>query len=249
MLFRHAPPVIEGSTPLSVEAGSDLSIQLSITDLDGLGDVSCTLDVLDDNNSAVWQKDFRPIESQDAVGFNQMRWPVPRNLNKSTDYLHVDVRCEDSDGETGTWDSSENISVEPYVCRINCNTSTVDDVTTAAQSSSMPWFMIGGALIILLLTTVVVARRRGTEEKWASDESLDDFEQLTSDSIAEAEAALMSMATNAPPIPDGWTEEAFVAWLNGDKPDDWSDEQWQTLRGEHASRLTSPENGTDDILL
>ena len=99
-----------------------------------------------------------------------------------------------------------------------------------------------------MLTTVVVARRRGTEEKWASDESLDDFEQLTSDSIAQAEASLMSMATSAPPIPDGWTEEAFVAWLNGDKPDDWSDEQWQNLRGEHASRLTSPENGTDDIL-
>ena len=98
MLFRHAPPIIEGSTPPSVEAGSDLSIQLSITDLDGLGDVSCTLDVIDDNNSAVWQKEFRPIESQDADGFNQMRWPVPRNLNESTDYLHVDVRCEDSDG-------------------------------------------------------------------------------------------------------------------------------------------------------
>ena len=248
MLFRHAPPVIEGSAPLSVEAGSDLSIQLSITDLDGLGDVSCTLDIFDDNNSVVWEKDFRPIESQDADGFNQMRWPVPRNLNESTDYLHVDVRCEDSDGETGTWASDENISVEPYVCRINCNTSTVDEVTTAAQSSTMPWFMIGGALIIILLTTVIVARRRGTEEKWASDESLDDFEQLTSDSIAQAEASLMSMAISAPPIPDGWTEEAFVAWLNGDKPDDWSDEQWQTLRGEHASRLTSPENGTDDIL-
>ena len=248
MLFRHAPPIIEGSTPLSVEAGSDLSIQLSITDLDGLGDVSCALDVFDDNNSVVWQKDFRPIESQDADGFNQMRWPVPRNLNESTDYLHVDVRCEDSDGETGTWTSDEHISVEPYVCRTNCNASTAEEVTTAAKSSSMPWVMLGGALIVLLLTTIIVARRRGTEQKWASDGSLEDFDQLTSDSIAEAEASLMTMVTNAPPIPDGWTEEAFVAWLNGDKPHDWSDEQWQDIRMEHSSRLTSPENGTDDIL-
>ncbi|MGB1365497.1 MAG: TIGR03790 family protein [Candidatus Poseidoniaceae archaeon] len=248
MLFRHAPPVIEGSTPESVEAGSDLSFQLAITDLDGLGDVSCSLDVLDENNTAVWVKDFRPIESQDAEGFNQMRWPVPRNLNESTDFLRIHVGCEDSDGETGSWDSSENITVEPYVCRINCNTTNEQGVTTAAKSSPMPWMMIGAAVIILVLTTAVVTRRRGADEKWASDESLDDLDRLTSDSIAQAEASLLSMATNTPPLPDGWTEEAFVAWLEGDKPEDWTDEQWASIRTEHVTRLESPDNGTDEIL-
>ena len=248
MLFRHAPPIIDGFIPESVEAGSDLSFQLAITDLDGLGDVSCSLDVLDENNTAVWEKDFRPIESQDADGFNQMQWPVPRNLNESTDFLHIHVDCEDSDGESGTWDSSENITVEPYVCRINCNATNDEEVITAAQSSAMPWIMIAAAAIILLLTTAVVARRRGAEQKWASDESLDDLDRLTSDSIAQAEASLLSMATNTPPLPDGWTEEAFVAWLEGDKPEDWTDEQWESIRTEHASRLTSPDNETDEIL-
>ena len=111
----------------------------------------------------------------------------------------------------------------------------------------MPWITIGLALVILVVTTALVVRRRGTENKWASDESLDDFEQLTSDSIAQAEASLLSMSTT-PPIPDGWTEEAFVAWLEGEKPEDWSDEQWETIRLEHASRLALRDNETDEIL-
>ncbi len=247
MLFRHAPPVINGTTPQYVEAGSDLSFQLSVTDLDGLDDVMCSLSVLDDNNSAVWAKEFRPIETLDADGLNQMRWPVPRNLNETTNALRIDVGCEDSDGETGSWQSTENITVEPYVCRINCNLTNEAGVTTSSQSSPVPWITVGLALIVLVVTTALVVRRRGTENKWASDESLEDFDQLTSDSIALAEASLLSM-TSMPPIPDGWTEEAFVDWLEGEKPDDWTEEQWEAIRLEHASRLSPRDNETDDIL-
>ncbi|MGB0329858.1 MAG: hypothetical protein ACPGCU_04480, partial [Candidatus Poseidoniaceae archaeon] len=200
-----------------------------------------------DNSSSVWTKEFRPIETLDADGFNQMRWPVPRNLNETTDQLRIEVGCEDSDGETGFWQSTENITVEPYVCRTNCNATNEGEVTTASKSSPLPWIAIGLALMILVVTTALVVRRRGTENKWASDESLDDFDQLTSDSIAQAEASLLSMAT-APPIPDGWTEEAFVAWLEGKKPEDWSDEQWETIRLEHAARLLPRDNETDEIL-
>ena len=207
----------------------------------------CSLVALDDNNSAVWAKDFRPIETLDAEGLNQMRWPVPRNLNETTDTLRLEVDCMDSDGETGFWQSSENITVEPYECRFNCNLTNDGEVTTASQSSPIPWITIGIALIILIMTTTLVVRRRGTEDKWASDDSLDDFDQLTTDSIAQAEASLLSMAST-PPIPDGWTEEAFVDWLTGEKPEDWTDEQWETIRLEHASRISLPDKVTDELL-
>ena len=120
-------------------------------------------------------------------------------------------------------------------------------MAATSQSSPLPLIIIGLALMILVVTTTLVVRRQGTENKWASDESLDDFEQLTSDSIAQAEASLLSMATT-PPRPDGWTEEAFVAWLEGEKPEDWSDEQWENIRLEHASRLAPRDNETDEIL-
>ncbi len=53
------------------------------------------------------------------------------------------------------------------------------------------------------------------------------------------------MATEVPSIPDGWTEEAFITWLQGDKPDDWTAEQWESMRQEHASILEATEIETD----
>ena len=248
MLFRHAPPIINGTVPTTVEAGSDLEIELSITDLDGLGDVSCTVNLTDDSDTGVWLKEFRPIESQNGEGMNQVRWPVPRNLNESTNSLNVTVSCDDSDGESGTWLSPNEIAIEPYVCRINCNATNDEMVTTSSSTNPMPWIMLVTVFIAIILGTVMILRRRSSEEKWASEESLDDFELLTSDSIAKAEASLVGLSTELPPIPDGWTEEAFVAWLEGEKPDDWSNEQWQSIRSEHAGRLHSPDDMTDEIL-
>ena len=248
MLFRHAPPIINGTVPAMVEAGSDLEIELSITDLDGLGDVSCTANLTDDSDTGVWLKEFRPIESQNGEGMNQLRWPVPRNLNESTDSLNVTVVCDDSDGESGTWLSPNEIVIEPYVCRINCNTTNDGLVTTSSSTNPMPWILLATVFVAIILGTVMILRRRSSDEKWASDESLDDFELLTSDSIAKAEASLVGLSVELPPIPDGWTEEAFVVWLEGEKPDEWSDEQWESMRLEHAGRLNSPDVMTDEIL-
>ena len=248
MLFRHAPPIINGTVPAMVEAGSDLEIELSITDLDGLGDVSCTVNLTDDSDTGVWLKEFRPIESQNEEGMNLLRWPVPRNLNESTDSLNVTVLCDDSDGESGTWLSPNEIVIEPYVCRINCNATNDEVVTTSSSTNPMPWILLATVFVASILGTVMILRRRSSVEKWASDESLDDFELLTSDSIAKAEASLVGLSIELPPIPDGWTEEAFVAWLEGEKPDEWSKEQWESMRLEHAGRLNSPDVMTDEIL-
>ena len=248
MLFRHAPPIINGTIPIMVEAGSDLTFQLTITDLDGLSDVSCNANASDDNNSIVWQNEFRPFDLLDSDGQNQLRWPVPRNLNESTDYLRIVVSCEDSDGETGIWAPVEKISVESYVCRINCNSTVDDGIKTENSASLMPYIVLGLGLLVVLFATLMLVRKQSGEEKWATDEAIEDFDTLTSDSIAEAEASLLTMATeNPPPIPDGWTEEAFVTWLQGERPSDWSDEQWETLRSEHASRLESPSEAVDEI--
>ena len=107
-------------------------------------------------------------------------------------------------------------------------------------------------MILLVVSVVVVTllmqRRKGTAEKWATDESLDDFEQLTSASIAQAEASLPGLEDSIPEIPDGWTEEAFVQWLQGDCPEGWTDTQWLELRSQHSALLTDPEPTTDEIL-
>jgi len=96
--------------------------------------------------------------------------------------------------------------------------------------------------------TLLLQRRKESIEKWATDDSLDDFEQLTSASIAQAEASLPELDASTPAIPDGWTEEAFVQWLQGECPEEWTESQWDELRNQHSSLLADPENTTDEIL-
>ena len=59
---------------------------------------------------------------------------------------------------------------------------------------------------------------------------------------------LPELDASTPAIPDGWTEEAFVQWLQGECPEEWTESQWDELRNQHSSLLADPENTTDEIL-
>ena len=249
MLFRHAPPIVNGTAPQSVQAGTDLIFQVEVTDLDGLNDVECSASVYSGNASTdLWNRTFNPIQTQNENGISTLRWPLPRNLNESADSIRIDVHCSDSDNEYGQWQSSTPILIEPYVCVVNCNVSTTDDRNTKTEGSQSMWIYVVLLLVAVIGITLVLQRRKESVEKWATDESLDDFEQLTSESIAQAEASLQELETSSTAIPDGWTEEAFVQWLKGECPEDWTESQWEELRNQHSSLLTDPENTTDEIL-
>jgi hypothetical protein len=189
MLFRHAPPVLNGTAPQSVQAGSDLSFQVEVTDLDGLTDVQCVAYVYSDNASTdLWNRSFNPIQTQDENGISTLRWPLPRNINESTDSIEIQVNCSDSDDEYGQWQTSNPILIEPYVCVVNCNVSTTDDRNTKSEGSQSLWIYIIVLIVTVVGMTLLMQRRKESIAKWATDESLDDFEQLTSASIAQAEA-------------------------------------------------------------
>ena len=249
MLFRHAPPVLNGTAPQSVQAGSDLSFQVEVTDLDGLTDVQCVAYVYSDNASTdLWNRSFNPIQTQDENGISTLRWPLPRNINESTDSIEIQVNCSDSDDEYGQWQTSNPILIEPYVCVVNCNVSTTDDRNTKSEGSQSLWIYIIVLIVAVVGMTLLMQRRKESIAKWATDESLDDFEQLTSASIAQAEASLPGLEDSAPPIPDGWTEEAFIQWLEGERPDEWNQSQWEELRNQHSTLIKESKITTDEIL-
>jgi hypothetical protein len=249
MLFRHAPPILNGTAPQSVQAGTDLVFQVEVTDLDGLNDVQCSAYVYSENTTTdLWNRSFNPIQTQDENGMTMLRWPLPRNINESTDSITIDVNCTDSDNEYGQWESSTPILIEPYVCVVNCNASAVDDRSTQSEGSPSLWIYIVLLIVGIVGMTLVLQRRKESTEKWDTDESIDDFEQLTSASIAQAEASLPGLEASEPAIPDGWTEEAFVQWLQGECPEEWTEVQWEELRKQHSSLLTDLENTTDEIL-
>ncbi|MCH1442682.1 MAG: hypothetical protein L7U53_02310, partial [Candidatus Poseidoniaceae archaeon] len=249
MLFRHAPPIVNGTAPQSIQAGTDLVFQVEVTDLDGLNDVECSASVYSGNASTdLWNRTFNPIQTQNENGISTLQWPLPRNLNESADSIRIDVHCSDSDNEYGQWQSSTPILIEPYVCVVNCNASSADDRNTKTEGSQSMWIYVVLLLVAVIGMTLVLQRRKESVEKWATDESLEDFEQLTSASIAQAEASLPGLETSSTAIPDGWTEEAFVQWLRGECPEDWTESQWEELRNQHSSLLTDLENTTDEIL-
>jgi hypothetical protein len=249
MLFRHAPPILNGTAPQSVQAGTDLVFQVEVTDLDGLNDVQCSAYVYSENTTTdLWNRSFNPIQTQDENGMTMLRWPLPRNINESTDSITIDVNCTDSDNEYGQWESSTPILIEPYVCVVNCNASAVDDRSTQSEGSPSLWIYIVLLIVGIVGMTLVLQRRKESTEKWDTDESINDFEQLTSASIAQAEASLPGLEASEPAIPDGWTEEAFVQWLQGECPEEWTEVQWEELRKQHSSLLTDLENTTDEIL-
>ena len=249
MLFRHAPPILNGTAPQSVQAGTDLLFQVGVTDLDGLDDVQCVAYVYPENDSSdLWNRTFAPIQTQDTNGETALRWPLPRNLNESTDSISIDVNCSDSDNEYGQWSTNELILIEPYVCVVNCNASALDDRNTKSDGSQSLWIYIILLVVSIVVVTLLMQRRKETVEKWATDESLDDFEQLTSASIAQAEASLPGLEDSKPEIPDGWTEEAFIQWLQGECPEEWTETQWSELRDQHSALLTDSEPTTDEIL-
>ena len=162
--------------------------------------------------------------------------------------MRIHVNCSDSDDEYGQWQTSTPILIEPYVCIVNCNLSTVDDRNTKSDGSQSLWIYIIVLIVAVVGLTLLMQRRKESIAKWATDESLDDLEQLTSESIAQAEASLPGLEDSAPPIPEGWTEEAFIQWLEGERPVEWNHPQWEELRNQHSSLLKQPKNTTDEIL-
>jgi hypothetical protein len=249
MLFRHAPPILNGTAPQSVQAGTDLVFQVEVTDLDGLNDVQCSASVYSENATTdLWNRSFNPIQTQDENGMTTLRWPLPRNINESTDSIRIDVNCTDSDNEYGQWQSSTPILIESYVCVVNCNASTADDRNTQSEGSQSLWIYIVLLIVAIVGMTLLLQRRKESIGKWATDEPIDDFEQLTSASIAQAEESLPGLEASGPAIPDGWTEEAFVQWLQGECPEEWTELQWEELRKQHSSLLIDTENTTDEIL-
>ena len=49
-------------------------------------------------------------------------------------------------------------------------------------------------------------------------------------------------------VPDGWTVEAFTAWLDGPTPEGWTDEQWTTYVQDAKAELSSSPQRKGDVL-
>jgi len=235
LLFQHAPTVLE---PLNISEAipeSDLRIALDVSDDDGLGNVICSLAVMDNNGT-------RLMQSSQAVGEDHqfsttVRWmyPLPRALANQT--LAVNVTCVDELMQTVT-DSSQ-VMVGPAEPCMSCNTTTTPEAASTDDASSgigmQAAFALGVVVLVATVTLIgagLARRRQRRQEKdpvsWGTPAGFDLDDLFDATEVRQVAAVSNQDSSPAQPevIPDGWTGAQFVAWLDGPLPEGWTAEQW-----------------------
>ena len=103
--------------------------------------------------------------------------------------------------------------MESDVCLENCsnNGQGIED-NSAGKSTKIYLALFALVIIIVSITTVLIQRRRKDEpvtEQWENENE----EPVTDDRI-----------------PEGWTLEEFIDWLDGPMPEEWQEDQWELYR-------------------
>ena len=175
LVFKNQGPSVEINPPLNATASSMLSLELNVSDPDGLIGAYCLTKILMPNDSLITE-----IRTDlEGIGIQVVNWPIPSDMNGS-----VSV-------ETSCWDSTEERadSLRKVVIILPSNESEIDTIpkpkSDDGTASNTP--MIIGAssagILFIILMTIISIRRKGKEE---GEQSAFGSGELTDDSLYEA---------------------------------------------------------------
>ena len=205
--FMHSPPKITVNHPQNVSHASLIEVLVEMEDADGI-DATCNAHYTQ-NGTVVYFVQNSSVTDLDGTGLWSTSWLPPTTIEG---LIQLKVECVD-------W--SENqveyvalIDVEPSpVCIENC-TDTTQDSTDSAESFNMQIVggVIGLVLVLVISSMYIRGRSQNTrEDTWLVEESTPE-------------------PTRDERIPEGWTLEEFLNWLDGPMPDGWTKEQWEQYR-------------------
>ena len=123
-----------------------------------------------------------------------------------------------------------------------------------SDALKMLFLGLGGLIATLVLLTTVLRKRgmNAVDKAWGNDafdpmlNTEDLFERESMSDLFEEEAAEPTEVDGElneaePPastiVPEGWTLEAFTAWLDGPLPEGWTSDQWTTYVEESKATL------------
>ena len=235
--FIHSPPSVMIVGDDEVAAGEDLHVNGSVSDADGLSDVTCFYYVVKGNQSlAIIQSLFLGYPLDDYG--DEFVYPVPIGLANQS--LNVSYSCVDSNG------GSDNLTIEisilaPIPC-LNCS----DDLNlNQNQSDSVEEpFSLYLVILIVIITLIVSLLLFFNKEKDTTNEEIDwgalDENQQSEKSVVEIpesdvdelfegqsedEELLHHLQAGELELPDGWTVEVYSEWLEGSIPEGWVEDQ------------------------
>ena len=205
--FMHSPPEISVNHQTAFTQSSLIEILVEMQDADGI-DAVCSAEY-SQNGTLLYFAPNSTVTDLDGTGVWSTSWLLPNYVDGVVD---MTIECVD-------WSSNEveytsQLEIESNgECVENC--SDLNDAVDDSKESYI-YQIAGGiaSLIIVLLISSMYIRGRsksGEEDSWADD--------------SHAPEPLRDER-----IPEGWTVEEFLNWLDGPMPNDWNAEQWEQYR-------------------
>ena len=203
--FLHSPPTITVSHPANLSHASPLEILVEMDDADGI-DAECFVNYLK-SNSIIYSAPKTRVLDLDGVGFWSTSWLLPNDV---TGNISIELSCKDWSDNTVNYTAQVMID-NPLECVEDCPNNEQES-ESSSQSGSLT-YLLGGILFILIVTLLVIrARPKEDEEKETWKHREEDRPQRDDR------------------IPDGWTLEEFLEWLDGPIPEEWEEDQWNSYR-------------------
>ena len=268
LFFQHAPTVIEEVVFSEANPGSDLYTNYTVSDLDGLEQVACAYNLYGEAGNLLTQAVVTGGSEGGFTNVLKFQYPIPLSLANTT--LTVNLTCLDELGQA--FASSASVLIGPGETCVGCD--TVDDATPKPatqgnQSRTMVLLGLGAlAAAVVVLTTVL--RRRTTndvDKAWGNDvfdplvntedlfereavsdlfeEEVDEPSEINGDLSSGPTSELNTEGTVPSIVPEGWTLEAYTAWLEGPTPDGWTDDQWTTYVADSKATLVEASSSSE----
>jgi len=222
------------SAPKGGDVNDDMTIELNVSDLDGLQSVTCSIVLTDEQLHPLLQETIPAgIEGMLSTSLTWV-YPVPASLANQT--LQAHVSCLDEFMDPVYANTSIHIGPAPTCldCEENSTIQTDSgDEGVNSTTTLLTVAMIGFGLI-LVVTFVFISQHRKSHETsdWLEQDNGQaittegSIEDLFDTPISPPHPSRWVIPPEA--IPQGWTEQQFCQWLEGPTPEGWNDEQWIT---------------------
>ena len=255
LLFQHAPTFVDEVAFSQAKPGSDLFANYTVSDLDGLDQVACAYNLYAEDGGLLTQAVVTGGQEGMFSNVLQFQYPVPLGLANTT--LTANLTCLDELQQA--FSSSASVTIGPAEACEDCDVVdnlTPEPSTQGSESLGLVPLSLVGLALALVVTTAILRRRavKTGDDAWGEDDlspllntealfeleaESDVFEEHAEDEPPSAEEATEIQRALTNGVPDGWTVEAFTAWLDGPTPEGWTDEQWTTYVQDAKAELSS----------
>ncbi len=246
LMFQHAPTTLYDVETTQAKPGTDVFVNASIEDLDGLESVICSFSLYQEDGALATQA--TTIAGPEGFFVNQLSWQYPVPTSQANTTMTYNISCVDDLGKSFTHQSSVNVGPLESCTGCQGDNSTVEPAAEPGPSTVSPMIILALAVIAAVLVGTAMALRR--RQKSTKDEidwttGSDDMGHESMENLFDQHAindGLSEWATGSEvlqAVPDGWTPADYRRWLEGPVPEGWTEQQWKERVEAHLPAMVA----------